>query len=157
MRSPFSAVSTPILIIPRTNRSYSLRCMYIARVFFPADKSTHVALGRHAQTCGRLGFCLFLLLAKELLFVTLDTETNSCASNSKKGVYATFHAVGAPVSKTSSYATVIELTARSPSVTSRALENLRMHSAQECYPQEKWPTRCLAKGILVGFLSFCSR
>ena len=47
--------------------------MYIARVFFPADKSTHVALVRHAKTCGRLGFCLFLLLAKEY-FSLLQTQ-----------------------------------------------------------------------------------
>ena len=109
MRSPFSAESTPILIIPLTNRGYSLRCMYIARVFFPADKSTHVALGRHAQTCGRLCFCLFLLLAKEYFSLLQTQKLIRACQTQRSGCMLHFMQLVHPFQKTSSYATVISI------------------------------------------------
>ena len=73
--SPFTRAlpeHTPILFIPRTRkRCYeaSLRYMHLFRSKSVLSRwkmvSTHVALGRHAQNCDRLGFCSLLLLAKE--------------------------------------------------------------------------------------------
>ena len=69
--------------------------------------STHVALGGHTQNCDRLGFCPFLLLAKEYFLLLYTQKLTRARQPQRSECMLRFMQLVHPFQKTPSYATAI--------------------------------------------------